>query len=71
MDAAFNRFVCLLKRNGVRISPSETIDAMQAVLCVTPAERESVKTVLRATLIKDMHDIAVFDELFEVFFRMP
>lgn len=71
MDAAFNRFVCLLKRNGVRISPSETIDAMQAVLCVTPGERETVKTVLRATLIKDMHDIPVFDELFEVFFRMP
>ena len=71
MDAAFNRFVCLLKRSGVRISPSETIDAMQAVLCVTPGDRETVKTVLRSALIKDMHDIPVFDELFEVFFRMP
>jgi uncharacterized protein with von Willebrand factor type A (vWA) domain len=71
MDAAFNRFVCLLKRNGVRIAPSETIDAMQAVLCVTPGERDTVRTVLRSTLIKDMHDIPLFDELFELFFRVP
>lgn len=71
MDAAFNRFVCLLKRNGVRISPSETIDAMQALLQVGVGERETVKTALRSTLIKDMHDIGVFDELFEVFFGLP
>ena len=71
MDAAVNRFVCLLKRNGVRVSPSESIDAMQALRCVTLADRETVKTALRTTLIKDTHDIAVFDELFELFFGMP
>ena len=71
MDAAFNRFVRLLKRNGVRISPSETVDAMQALLRVGIGERETVRTVMRSTLIKDMHDIPVFDELFEVFFGLP
>ena len=34
MDVSINRFVFLLKRNGVRISPSESIDAMQALACV-------------------------------------
>ncbi len=71
MDAAINRFICVLKRNGVRIAPSETIDAMQALACVTLADRETVRTVLRSTLIKDMHDIPVFDELFELFFSLP
>ena len=61
----------MLKRNGVRISPSESIDAMQALACVTLADRDTARTVLRSTLIKDTHDIPVFDEVFELFFRMP
>jgi uncharacterized protein len=71
MDAVINRFICHLKRNGVRISPSESIDAMQALACVTLADRDTARTVLRSTLIKDAHDIPVFDEVFELFFRMP
>ncbi|MBK8211126.1 MAG: VWA domain-containing protein [Rhodospirillales bacterium] len=71
MDVSINRFVFLLKRNGVRISPSESIDAMQALTCVGLADRGTVQAVLRSTLIKDGHDIALFDELFEAFFRLP
>jgi hypothetical protein len=71
MDASVNRFIYLLKGNGVRISPSESIDAMQALMHVALADRETVRTVLRSTLIKDMHDIPVFDELFELFFTLP
>ena len=71
MDGSINRFVFLLKRNGVRISPSESIDAMQALVCVGLADRDTVKAVLRSALIKDTHDIAVFDELFDAFFSMP
>jgi uncharacterized protein with von Willebrand factor type A (vWA) domain len=41
------------------------------LVCVTVADPDTVLTVLRSTLIKDMHDIPVFDELFELFFRMP
>ena len=71
MDAPINRFICLLKRNGVRISPSESIDAMQALMCVTLGDRATVRTVLRSTLVKDMHDIPIFEELFELFFTLP
>lgn len=71
MHVAVNRFVVLLKRNGVRISPSESIDAMQALARVGLNERGTVQTVLRSTLVKDTHDIPVFDELFDLFFRMP
>ena len=49
MDAPVNRFICLLKKSGVRISPSETIDAMQALEHVTLGERDVVRAVLRST----------------------
>lgn len=71
MDAAINRFICVLKRNGVRVSPSESIDAMQALAWVSLEDRETVRTVLRSTLIKDTHDLEVFEELFELFFSVP
>lgn len=71
MDQALNRFVRVLKRNGIRISPSETVDAMGALTVVTLDRRDTVRTVLRSTLIKDMHDVALFDELFELFFTLP
>ncbi len=71
MDASINRFVFLLRRNGVRISPSETIDAMQALASAGLADRATVQVVLRSTLIKDAHDITLFDELFNAFFGLP
>ena len=55
MDAPVNRFIYLLKGNGVRISPSESIDAMQSLMHVALADRETVRTVLRSTLIKVHH----------------
>ena len=71
MDAPINRFVYLLKSGGVRISPSESIDAMEALKEVTLADRDTVRTVLQSALIKDMHDIPVFEEMFALFFSLP
>ncbi|MBK8174723.1 MAG: VWA domain-containing protein [Rhodospirillales bacterium] len=71
MDAAINRFIFLLKRSGVGISPAESMDAVRALMHVSLAERELVRCALRATLIKDHRDEAVFDEQFELFFGLP
>jgi len=68
MDAAINRFIWLLKRSGVRISPAESIDALQALAWTTPCDRETVYTVLRSTLVKDVRDSQLFDELFALYF---
>lgn len=68
MDAAINRFICVLKRSGIGISPAESIDAMQALACVSLVDRDTAKAALRATLIKDIHDAPVFDEMFALFF---
>ena len=71
MDTAINRFIYVLKRNGVRVSPSESIDAMEALSHIDLGNRETVRTALRSTLGKDMHDIDLFEELFELFFNLP
>ena len=71
MDAAINRFIFLLKKQGVRISPSESLDALQALAWVTLHDRDTVRTVLRSTLIKDLRDLSVFEELFDQFFTLP
>jgi hypothetical protein len=71
MDASINRFIYALKRNGVRISPSESLDALNGLSFLSLDDREAVRAVLRTTLIKDTHDIEVFDELFELFFSLP
>ncbi|MBL8039908.1 MAG: hypothetical protein JNM04_01035, partial [Chthonomonas sp.] len=71
MDAAINRFVFLLKRRGVRISPAESLDAMQALARVSLHDRDTVRAILRCTLIKDVRDLSSFEELFEQFFSLP
>ncbi len=71
MDAVINRFIFLLKGRGVRISPAESLDAMQALTWIALHDRDAVRTVLCSALIKDLHDLPVFEELFEQFFSLP
>jgi uncharacterized protein len=70
VDAPVLRFAGLLRKRGVRISPAETLDALRACAVVPMLRRDMVKASLRATLIKEARDEAVFDELFEVFFSV-
>jgi uncharacterized protein with von Willebrand factor type A (vWA) domain len=70
MDAPILRFVSLLRQRGVRVSPAETLDALRGLSVVPLGQREVVKTALRATLIKEERDDAIFDELFEAFFSV-
>ena len=55
----------------MRISPAESLDAMQALAWVTLQDRDTVRAVLCSTLIKDVRDQPVFEELFEQFFGLP
>lgn len=62
-------FVALLRRNGVRVSPAETIEGLRAVELVGLADAPTLSAALRAVLVKRTVDAATFDELFELFFR--
>src|SRR6476661_8159959 len=61
-------FVSLLRKNGVRLSTAETLDALRAAEAVGVADPEALQGALAATLVKRAADLEVFDELFELFF---
>ena len=44
---------------------------MPALAWVALDDRDVVQTVLRSTLIKDVRDLPLFDEMFERFFSLP
>jgi uncharacterized protein with von Willebrand factor type A (vWA) domain len=71
MDAVVNEFIHILKLNGVRVSPVETIDALRALAFASLDDRETVRIALCSSLIKDARDIELFDHLFDTFFSLP
>jgi hypothetical protein len=68
MDAKLVEFCALLRQNGLRVSLSETMDAMRALAEVGLAERATVRAALRATAVKRAVDVEAFDRLFDLFF---
>ena len=61
-------FAGLLRQNGIRVSPSEVADAGRALTLTPFDERESVRSVLRSTLVKRAADAPTFDRLFDLYF---
>jgi hypothetical protein len=61
-------FVNLLRKSGLRVSTSESIEAFQSVQMLSLADRRIFKSALAATLVKRASDLPTFDNLFEMFF---
>lgn len=71
MDAAIHRFVRLLRLAGVRVSVSEALDAMHAASQPGAlADKETLRSALAVTLLKDRRDQGIFDEVFDAFFSL-
>lgn len=68
MEARILEFGALLRHHGLRLSTSETLDALTALQDTGLSSRELVREVLRATMVKRSTDIDTFDELFDLFF---
>ncbi|WP_051471012.1 vWA domain-containing protein [Patulibacter minatonensis] len=67
-DGVLLAFATALRSAGLRVSPSETLDALRAVRAVSLDRRDGVRAALRTTLVKRGRDEDVFDELFARFF---
>src|SRR3974390_3470031 len=71
MEKSLHRFVRLVRLRGVRVSVTETLDAMRAAAQHGAlADRETLRCVLRVALVKDRRDQELFDELFARYFRL-
>ncbi len=68
MLVRLEEFAGLLRRNHVRVSVAEVVDAVQALRALGLASGEDLRAALAATLVKKPGDRSTFDELFTLFF---
>lgn len=68
MERIIAGFVSALRENGIRVSPGESLDAVQALGLCGMTGRKSSRQLLRLTLIKNVNDIPVFNEVFNRYF---
>ncbi|HXF84043.1 MAG TPA: VWA domain-containing protein [Anaerolineales bacterium] len=68
MESRILQLISALRASGVRISLAESAEAFSAVDLMGIQDREQFRLSLRATLIKDVKDLPVFDKLFPLFF---
>src|ERR1700730_1739527 len=68
MLAALEGMIAELRQLGVPISLSEKIDAVRSLEYLPLAEREGVKSALRAALVKSHDHELAFDALFDLYF---
>src|SRR2546423_331074 len=68
MDERILEFIGDLRRAEIRISPSEALDALAATAEVGLEDRETFKTALASTLVKEGRDRETFDRIFNLYF---
>lgn len=68
MDQRIIEFIRGLRAAGVRVSVSETQDALRATQNLGVADKDLFRELLRATLIKRREDYIPFNELFPLYF---
>src|SRR3990167_4970061 len=68
MDQRILEFIGDLRRAEIRVSPSEALDALSASAEVGLTDRETFRTALASTLIKESRDLATFERLFNLYF---
>lgn len=64
-------FVQLLRKNGVRTSTAELLDAVRAIEIVGFDDPVAVRAALETSLVKRVEDQAPFADLFDLFFFRP
>ena len=68
MDARLVEFAEVLRQNGVRLSPTEVVDAGSALSWVGLEDKQQVRALLQTTLCKRERDLPIFHRLFDFFF---
>ncbi len=68
MESRILQLIAALRAGGVRVSLAESAEAFSAVDLMGIQDREHFRLSLRATLIKDLRDLPIFDKLFPLFF---
>ena len=70
MDRTLENFITVLRRSGVRVSVSETMDALRAVDLYGYGDRGVLKDFLAVSLAKTLPEKEIFESCFEHFFSV-
>ena len=68
MERRILEFISDLRRAELRISTSEALDALSAATEIGVETRETFKSALAATLVKEARDLPTFDRIFDLYF---
>src|ERR687888_642797 len=68
MDDRIVEFIAALRAQGVRISVAESADALRAISATGIGDKDFFRLAMRATLVKEAHDLPTFEELFPHYF---
>ncbi|MFH1351386.1 MAG: VWA domain-containing protein [Pseudomonadota bacterium] len=68
MEQVLQNLITALRSSGVRISVSESMDAMQAAILMGYANRQVLKDSLSVTLAKSQREKEIFESCFDRFF---
>lgn len=68
MEIILQNFFTILRESGVRISVSESLDAMNAVTLIGYNDRETFKQTLSTCLVKTIEEKEFFEKSFNLFF---
>ena len=68
MERIVTRFVATLRESGLRVSPGESLDAVQAFGTCGMRSRRTSRALLRLTLVKNVNDFPTFNEVFNRYF---
>ncbi|WP_307828601.1 VWA domain-containing protein [Antrihabitans sp. YC2-6] len=68
LDVVAVAFAGTLRRNGLALSPAETIEVRRAVALIGAVDRDALRAGLRATCAKYAHEQVAFDRGFDEFF---
>ena len=64
----FQGFTRELRAAGLPVSMTENIDGMKAIEAVGIAQKDTLRSILKATLVKSYNHEAAFDTVFDVYF---
>lgn len=65
------KYIDVLRAAGVRVSLSESMDAIQSLACIDVTDRDQVKAALSACIAKSEAERKIFSETFDRFFIDP
>jgi uncharacterized protein with von Willebrand factor type A (vWA) domain len=68
MEQRIVDFIAGLRAAGVRISLAESSDAFRAIEKVGVIDRDTFRSALRATLVKEASHLPLFEQLFPIYF---